>query len=476
MSLSTTPLSSQQHTDGTDILQAWRETVFASVIRIVAIAGSVAYFAGMAIAFRDLDQTFFLLYTTAYLLILGSAYLTRIPTIYRAGVFTAMLFALGLLSSVEKAAIGDGRVWLISSAIFAAVFLGRRAGLVFTSLAALAWALIGYLFTASIIPQPEVSQYAFSIWSGTTLTLLIATLSIVLSIGALLVNLNKTTQESYSLAKQSDEQSEKLQKQSQILERRSETLQASSNVNRALALTLDPEELLRQAAGLLQEEFALNCTGVFLLNHRKDGISLKASSKENVYGGPASDYHLSLTEDMIGHAITSKKALAYHEGDEKNAPLLEAQLPETRSQTAIPLWGRREIIGALALQSEELRAFGPERLTILQILADQISMSLENARLFTEREAALEAERQAYGEVTESAWSKFALTTGQSGVHRDQNGLSPVEMGASPRQGKGADDLVQSIPIKIRGKTIGYVDAHNLSQFKFAFCPGFSIF
>ncbi len=442
-------------------LRVWRETVFDKVIKAMGIAGSIVYVVTMALSYKSTAPTLLIIYTVSYLFVMAAAFLPRVPMVYRTTLFVLMVFSIGVFASLEKAAVGDGRIWLFLSTFLAAAFLGRRAGMVFTILSVLTWGVIGYLFTSSIIPQPEVEQFTFSIWTGTTVTFFMVGITTVLTISALLLNLNQNIEKSDALARSSEEQSNRLKEQSRILERRSEALEASANVNQALAPTLDPEKILSQAAQLIQEQFGLSCVGIFMLDYDTKTINLKANSGGSGYTGSASDYSLFLTEDMIGQSIIQKQALSYHDGDEEVALRLKERQPETRSQAAIPLRGRRETIGALALQSEESQAFGSERLAILQILADQIAMFLENARLLAEREAALEATRRAYGDVTQSAWSEFAISTGQKGVRRDKGGLSPVEAEASLRQEKDGDDFVQSIPIKIRGKIIGYVDAHK---------------
>ena len=71
------------------------------------------------------------------------------------------------------------------------------------------------------------------------------------------------------------------------------------------------------------------------------------------------------------------------------------ELPKTRSESALPLRYRNRVIGALTVQSSEPSAFDQDIITVLQTMADQIAIALENAYLFSKNEAALDAADEA---------------------------------------------------------------------------------
>jgi len=59
-------------------------------------------------------------------------------------------------------------------------------------------------------------------------------------------------------------------------------------------------------------------------------------------------------------------------------------LPETRSELALPLISRGQVIGAMTIQSVQPAAFSEEDITVFQTMADQLAIAIENARLFEE--------------------------------------------------------------------------------------------
>ena len=437
-----------------DVLQVWRETVFNNAIKAVAILGSIAYFIGIGAAYSDLTLGYFLGYTAAYLWVIATAFLKRIPTIYRASSFVTIILSLGILSTFERGAIGDGRIWLILAVAFAAIFLGRKAGLTFAILGVLIWAIAGYLFITMRIPQHDLEEFTTEIWFGTTITFLIAGVAIVLSVSALLSNLNKTVQEGTTLARKSKIQNKELEMQRSTLEKRSNALEMTAKISRQLATLIEHQDILEQMPKLLHKEFELHCAALFLLD-TENTIRLASSSNMGTQAPSTDEYVLTLNEDIIGMAVVD--GVAY--SDKNSTVKLKMALEDTRSYTAIPLRGRYKVLGALALQSQMPDAFGDEVLSILQIFADQATLLLENANLLAEKEDALKAERRAYGKITQSAWGDLAKAKKHSAYRRDEKGASLVPSKTYHSEEKPIEG--EQVPIQVRGKVIGYIDAHK---------------
>ncbi|MCF6278453.1 MAG: GAF domain-containing protein [Anaerolineales bacterium] len=457
MSFAQPEKKSQQGTDTRESLQTWRENVFASVINVVAIVGSIAYFAGVAIAFKTLTPAFLALYTGAYLIVLASTYLKKIPIIYRMGGFVFIIYAIGMITAVEKATVGDGRVWLLSAAVFAAIFLGRRAGISAIIFITVSWGLLGYLFNAQLLERPLIRQYAADIWAGTSVTLLIVGLILVITIAAILSNLNTTIQRSYALAAQADEQSNQLQAQSKTLERRSAFLEAASRVSHVVAPLLSPAEILDATVTHMVEEFDFNHVGIYIFDDTDGSLTLKAEAGAGDYKLPANTEYLEPGEDMAGAVIVTQNAYIWREGDDERDVRLKIALPNTRAQAALPIRENKGITGVLTLQSEQAQAFGDVTLSTLQILTDQIGMYLENARLLLDREEAILAQQRAYGDLTQAAWQEYAEMHNRSGYRRDKRGFAILETGEQHPPDEQAN--AERVPLMIRGRLIGYVSA-----------------
>jgi|GEM_PF-1294742 GAF domain-containing protein len=443
--------------EGIDALQDWREEVFLKIIRIIGIAGTFVYIIGVALDYQNLfaNLGYFSLYTLAYLLVMAAAFIPRIPTVYRTYIFASVVAFIGILASIEKAAIGDGRIWLLLAIFLSAVFLGRRAGLLYVVLTSFAWALTGAFFTNSTLQQPSVDQFSFGIWAGTTVTFIVVGIITVLTINALSIHLSQNIDRKTALIDISEEQSKKLHEQHLALERRSKTLEASSSVIRKLTRLARYDNILERMPKLMSESFALNSVSVFLLG-TENILHLASCSEWNEQEKNTRDFSLSIDEDIVGMAIVEN---ASYSNTDSNIGLKIA-LGETNSYVAIPLHGREDRLGALVLQSKEENSFGEERVNILENFVEQVALLLENANLLAQREKAIDAERRAYGQITQNAWSDFIATQEFGAYRRDASGLSVLP----PKTFLHSDEEeveCEHVPIRIRGKVVGYVDAHK---------------
>jgi PAS domain S-box-containing protein len=176
----------------------------------------------------------------------------------------------------------------------------------------------------------------------------------------------------------------------ETLERRSAQLQTAAEVARAASGILDPDRLIRQVVALVHERFGLYYTGLFLVDQTGEWTGepgrwavLRAGTGEAGQEMLEQGHKLEIGgSSMIGWCVANKQArIALDVGEEAirfENPLLQ----ETRSELALPLTSRGEVIGALTIQSALEAAFSDEDIAALQTLAGQVANAIENARLF----------------------------------------------------------------------------------------------
>jgi len=167
------------------------------------------------------------------------------------------------------------------------------------------------------------------------------------------------------------------------VQRRALQFQAGAEVSRAASSILEPDELMRQAVNLIRDRFGLYYVGLFLLDPDKRYAELRAGTGEAGQQMLAQRHKLEVGgASMIGWCIANRQArIALDVGEEAvrfSNPLLAA----TRSELALPLVSRGQVIGALTVQSDRAAAFDQDDITILQTMADQIANAIENARLY----------------------------------------------------------------------------------------------
>jgi GAF domain-containing protein len=261
------------------------------------------------------------------------------------------------------------------------------------------------------------------------------------------------------------------------LENQSLRLRASAEIARDAASSHNLTELLDKASALILDRFELYHTGIFLLDNNKEFAVLTASPTEAGKQMIANNHKLRVGEvGIVGRvARTEEPRITLDTGADAvffNNPFL----PKTRSEMALPLKVENRMIGVLDVQSDEAQAFDEGDIAIMQILADQLATAIERARLLQQVEQNLSDLRQAYGQFTREGWK----TLGESGLlgktgYRFDNiriqSISDVPAHGDEvmktgnrviydRKNTGTDENKVSIPIKLRGQTIGVVSAN----------------
>lgn len=250
------------------------------------------------------------------------------------------------------------------------------------------------------------------------------------------------------------------------LQVRSDQLLAASEVSSSIAALLEIDTLIQRVVDLIRQRFDLYYVGLFIVDETRQYAVLKAGTGQPGRAMLARGHRLKIGEgSMIGWSIANAQARIALQAGEDPVRLATPDLPDTRSEAALPLRSRGQVLGAITIQSARPGAFDPATIAIFQSLADQVAIAIDNARLFTETENALQTVRQAYGELSRQAWLQ-RLRHKPTGYRIDQQGVfplayadsSPTQPADAPRPA-GAPSSTTRLPITARGQVIGYISA-----------------
>ena len=250
------------------------------------------------------------------------------------------------------------------------------------------------------------------------------------------------------------------------LEKRSVYLEAAAEVGRAVTSIIDADKLIRQVVELIRERFGLYYVGLFLADEQAEWAVLRAGTGDAGRAMLARGHRIQVGEGMIGWSVAHAEARVALEVGSDAVRLASPELPDTRSEAALPLRSRGQVLGALTVQHVESGAFDPDTLAVLQTMADQVAVALDNARLFAQSQAALEAERRAYGEIGRQAWAELLQTWEGRGYLYAQQAITSArgewrpEMLRAQRTGQivqsnGGEGAVLAVPIKLRDQVLG---------------------
>lgn len=256
------------------------------------------------------------------------------------------------------------------------------------------------------------------------------------------------------------------------LKKRAAQLEAVSAVARTIASVQDLSTLLPAITKLVSQQFGFYHVGIFLLDQQQKNVVLRAANSPGGLRMLSRQHSLPLdSHSIVGYStLHGEPRIALDVGTDSvyfNNP----DLPNTRSEMAIPLRVGREVIGSLDVQSTEKNAFAGGDIDVLTTLADQIAIAIENARLFGETKKALDDSRVMFERYTQQEWNSFAKQAKTRGFFFDGKHVVPLDNNV---RGEAIKAVTQTgslsrektsgivvIPIKLRGQTIGVLDVRS---------------
>jgi PAS domain S-box-containing protein len=187
----------------------------------------------------------------------------------------------------------------------------------------------------------------------------------------------------------------------ETLERRAIQLALLRDMGGMFAAILDLEAMLDRAAHLVQESFGYHYVALFILDREQDELVMKAKAGDFAHLFPPG-HRLKPGQGMIGwtacHGVT---LLANDVALEPRYLNTYPDVVPTQSELSVPIRVGDEVMGVLDIQSPQLHAFDDNDVLVMETLADQIAVAIENARLYKavlrelgEREQAEEALRE----------------------------------------------------------------------------------
>ena len=175
-----------------------------------------------------------------------------------------------------------------------------------------------------------------------------------------------------------------LQQANYQIQRRAIQLQASLEVGQAVTSILDPDALLDHVVRVVRDCFYYSYVAVYTTDDSGQGLVLRASA------GEADPFHGSYVSgestNAVGQAFRNRKAVL------ESRPVsikVGPPLSYARAEAALPLRLGDRVLGVMDIQSTQPEAFDQDDVSVLQNVANQVAIALENARAYAlEREAA----------------------------------------------------------------------------------------
>ena len=456
--------------------KTWRESFLRIILTLAAGVGLPVVIISV---YGSTNPVFTGIYIGAYVILLAATFLP-VPYWVRTGVFLFLLYVLSVSGLLETGIWGDSRVFGLAFIVFATLLFSPKAGWVTLGITMLSiiiagWCILNDLYT---LPTNEVVEGNIGIWlSGSATTVLLA---IVLINGIRLLQnefekaQTRSRQTFEALQAERASLAKRVEERTAELANRTQELETASHVARDAIITQDLDTLLSETAKHIQSGFDLYHVSIFLTDDRNEYAILHAATGDAGKKLLEQNIRLKVGETgIVGAVANSGNSRIALEVDADTAYVSHPLLPESRSEMALPLVVNKRVIGVLDIQSSKRDAFDNNSLRIMQTLADQLAVSIENARLVKRTQDTFDELNQVYRTQIQEAWTRYTKES-ISGYEYDGLNITPLNydlpretlnklqaghavVAKATKKTGGLRPATLIVPLKLRDQLIGMV-------------------
>lgn len=281
-----------------------------------------------------------------------------------------------------------------------------------------------------------------------------------------------------SLEERVNQRTAELDTANQFNLRRARQFEAISQVVKAISSIQDLDTLMPRITQVISEQFNTYHTGIFLLDKEREFAVLRASNSMGGQKMLERGHKLQVGQTgIVGFVTATGRARIALDVGTDAAYFDNPDLPDTRSEIALPLRYSGQVIGALDVQSLDANAFGQDDIEALTTLADQVAVTINNTLILEEARKSLNESQSAFGNFTRDSWKIMQPKSLGLGFQLKESVITPLDQ---PLTGKHIQEAVASgatvisdkdnggsnltIPIRLRGKTIGIINLRTAQQ------------
>lgn len=282
---------------------------------------------------------------------------------------------------------------------------------------------------------------------------------------------NKRLQElNESLEERVASRTAELENANQRNARRAQQFESIAQVVQAATAIQDIEMLLTRLAQVISEQFGFYHIGIFLLDEQRENAVLRASNSEGGRMMLARRHSLKIGQvDIVANVTaTGSPRLALDVGPDA-VSFDNPDLPNTRSEIALPLKVDGETIGTLDVQSTEPNAFTQEDVEVLSTLTDQVAIIIQNARSYAATRRLLEEAQKTSRSYVHDSWRVLRSQGQHAGYLMSGNILKPLEkftesplINKATIKGEAAFESGEkanlAVPVRVGGNIVGVID------------------
>jgi len=173
-------------------------------------------------------------------------------------------------------------------------------------------------------------------------------------------------------------------------------------INQGLASSLDTDELLEDVVNLLQQNFGYYHAQIYLMDSSDGDLVLKSGSGEIGFQMLKEKVRLPRGTGIVGHVIETATPFFTNNVNDVMFFYRNSLLPDTQSEMAVPIMLDKDVMGVIDIQDRPPKKLTENDLQLMVAVAEQLSVALQKANLYTNLQTALKQEQAIRSQLIQS--------------------------------------------------------------------------
>ncbi len=176
------------------------------------------------------------------------------------------------------------------------------------------------------------------------------------------------------------------------LETRAKTIALTAEVSQRLSIATDPQHLAIEVVEQVKAAFNYYHAHIYFVDETSGDLIMAGGTGEAGATMLARGHKIPYGRGLVGRAATTNAPVLVPDVLKAEGWLSNPLLPDTKSEVAIPISSGRQVLGVLDVQQNTIDGFDQEDVRLLQSLAGQVAISLQNARSYEQSKSQAELE------------------------------------------------------------------------------------